>query len=81
MTITTYNFDDMQDTEWLKLVGKPVMIGVYEKRDDSIVSHYVGILGGANLTPTKVKFLVNAESGGWFNPDLAYGLISFEDLD
>lgn len=78
MITDTYNFDSMSDTDWIKLVGKPVVIGTYLKATDDSINQFIGNLVNIVVNPDQTKFTVSGDKSGWFNPKLAYALISFQ---
>lgn len=77
--IDTKNVSEMQDFDWITLIGKPVMIGAYYKSDDKLIIQVTGNLGRVSITPDTFKFLMSdGVKEAFFNTDLAYGLVSYE---
>ena len=81
MRTETYNLNDLTDTNWIKLIGKPVMIGVYRIDDESPVVQIAGSLSGVVIKPTEVRVYTDGQAAAWLDPAQAYGLISFQEVD
>lgn len=81
MATETYNFNDLTGTDWIKLVNKPVMVGIYRLDDESPVVQIVGNLSGVVIKPTEVKVFTDGQAASWFDPAQAYALISFKGVD
>lgn len=78
MTVTR-NFDEMDDS-WLDAIGKPVLIGIYSKPSDALISQLATTLLGVSFNPGgHTKIVGTGDSSGWFDPETAYGLITFDE--
>lgn len=74
----TKNVDEIEDTQWMYLIGKPVTLGVYLQVDDAQEFNTVGVLVRIYRDGEKFKALFTGDREVWFNTEAAYGLITYE---
>ena len=77
MKYETHDLDTLEDTDLIRLIGKPVTAGAYLKSDDSMIIQDTGTAEGFRIEPDQLKvYFPNRHI--WAHPETAYILLTFE---
>lgn len=77
MKYESHDLDTLEDTDLIRLIGKPVTAGAYLKSDDSMIIQHTGTAEGFRIGPDQLRVYFPTNRHIWAHPQTAYILLTF----